>query len=192
MIILTIANQDIRRFDPEAVNTNMIIIPHMQKEYKKLIEEYCSAIKNHFTNRLISICLFGSVAREEAKPDSDIDILIVAEAFPKDIGMRIKETNEIHEFLKKSEAYIILQKSYRSGLVSDIFFTSAEIKKHPPILLDIIDDGIILYDKGSFLSNELKILKNRLESQMARKIITAKGHFWILKPDVAAGEVVEL
>ena len=169
-----------------------LLISDMQKEYKELIEEYCSAVKNCFTGRLISICLFGSVAREEAKPDSDIDILIVAEALPKDIGMRIKETNEIHEFLKKSEAYLLLQKSHRSGLVSDIFFTPAEIKKHPPILLDIIDDGIIVYDKGSFLSNELKILKNRLESHMARKIITAKGHFWILKPDVAAGEVVEL
>lgn len=67
-----------------------------------------------------------------------------------------------------------------------------EIQKHPPILLDIIDDGIILYDKGYFLFHELNILKKRLELQMARKIITAKGHFWILKPDVAAGEVVEL
>lgn len=27
----------------------------MQKEYVKLIEEYCSAIKNHFCDRLISM-----------------------------------------------------------------------------------------------------------------------------------------
>ncbi len=37
------------------------------KEYDKLIEEYCSAIKNHFRDRLISICLFGSVARGKRK-----------------------------------------------------------------------------------------------------------------------------
>lgn len=54
------------------------------------------------------------MARKEAKPNSDIDILIVAEALPKDIGMRTKETNEIHEFLKKSEAYRLLQKSHRA------------------------------------------------------------------------------
>ncbi len=164
----------------------------MQKGYVRLIEEYCSAIKDHFSDRLISICLFGSVARGEAKPDSDIDILIVADGFPIDIGMRIKETNYIHECLKKSKAYISLRKSNMSGLISDIFFTPEEIKGHPPILLDIIDDGIVLYDRDSFLSNELKLLKQKLESQKARKVKTEKGHFWILKPDIMFGEVVKI
>lgn len=167
----------------------------MKKEDNKryiIIKEYCSVIKNHFGKRLVSICLFGSVARGEAKPDSDIDILVVAEDLPEDIGMRIKETNYIHEYLKKSEAYNLLRKSNIGGLISDIFFTPEEIKRHPPILLDIIDDGIILYDKNSFLSNELKILKDRLNTQKARKITTEKGHFWILKQDVRFGEVVEL
>jgi predicted nucleotidyltransferase len=164
----------------------------MQKEYVRLIKEYCSAIKNHFKDSLISICLFGSVAKGEAKPDSDIDILIVADGIPIDIGMRTRETNYIHEHLKKSKAYILLRKLNVSGLISDIFFTTEEIKSHPPILLDIIDDGIILYDKDSFLSNELKLLKQKLEAQKARKVKTEKGHFWILKPDVISGEVVEL
>lgn len=164
----------------------------MQKEYVKLIEEYCSAIKNHFQERLISICVFGSVARGEAKPDSDIDVLVVAKSLPMDIGMRIKETNYIHEHLKKSEAYIFLRKSNLAGLVSDIFFAPEEIERHPPILLDIIYDGIILYDKNSFLSNALRTLKERLEAQKARKVKTEKGHFWILKPDIASGEVVEI
>lgn len=121
----------------------------MQKEYVRLIEEYCTAIKNHFSNRLISLFLFGSVARGEAKPESDIDIMVVADALPEDIGMRIKETNYIHESLKKSNAYISLRISGISGLISDIFITPEEIKRHPPILLDIIDDGIILYDNSS-------------------------------------------
>ena len=164
----------------------------MQKGYARLIEEYCSAIKNHFSDKLISICLFGSVARGEAKSDSDIDILIVANGLPRDIGMRIKETNYIHEYLKESKAYISLRKSNMSGLISDIFFMPEEIKGHPPLLLDIIDDGIVLYDRGSFLSNELKLLKQKLEAQKARKVKTEKGHFWILKPDAISGEVVEI
>lgn len=160
------------------------------KEYDKLIEEYCSAIKNHFRDRLISICLFGSVARGEAKADSDIDILVIAEALPTDMGMRIKETNYIHENLKRSEGYISLR-SHRSGLITDIFFIPEEIEKHPPILLDIVDEGVIFYDRNSFLSNTLKKLKERLELQKARKVKTKKGHFWILK-DVKPGEVVEI
>ncbi len=164
----------------------------MQNEYVKLIEEYCSSIKDHFGDRLISICLFGSVARGEAKPDSDIDILVVVESLSKDIGMRIRDTNYIHEELKKSEAYILLRRLNVCGLISDIFFTPEEIKRHPPILLDIIDDKIILYDKNSFLSNELKVMNERLKAYNALKVKTEKGHFWILKPDVASGEVVEI
>jgi hypothetical protein len=79
-----------------------------------------------------------------------------------------------------------------SGLISDIFFTPGEIKGHPPILLDIIDEGITLYDMDSFLSNELKLMKQKLEAQKARKVKTKKGHFWILKADVIPGEVVEI
>ncbi|MFZ2071241.1 MAG: nucleotidyltransferase domain-containing protein [Halobacteriota archaeon] len=169
----------------------MILFVHRQG-YDKLVEEYCSAINNHFGNWLNSICLFGSVARGEAKPNSDIDILVVAEGLPKDIGMRMKETNYIHRNLKKGEAYISLRKSGVSGFISDIFFTPEEMERHPPILLDIVDEGVILYDRNSFLSNALKRLKERLESQQARKVKTKKGHFWILKPEVKLGEIVEI
>jgi predicted nucleotidyltransferase len=164
----------------------------MQKEYVGLIEKYCSLIKNHFRDRLISICLFGSVARGEAKPDSDIDILIVADDLPIDIGLRIKETNYVHENLKKSEAYISLRKSNVSGLVSDIFFTPEEIERHPPILLDIVEDGIIWYDKENFLRKVLLSIKENLKKLEAKKVTTEKGYYWVLKPDIKPGEIVRI
>ncbi|MDI6885916.1 MAG: nucleotidyltransferase domain-containing protein [archaeon] len=164
----------------------------MQKEYVGLIEEYCSLIKNHFRDRLISICLFGSVARGEAKPGSDIDILVVADDLPIDIGLRIKETNYVHENLKKSEAYISLCKSGVSGLVSDIFFTPEEIERHPPILLDMVEDGIIWYDKEDFLRKVLLSIKENLKKLEAKKVTTEKGYYWVLKPDIKPGEIVRI
>ena len=164
----------------------------MQKEYVRLIEEYCSLMKNHFLDRLISICLFGSVARGEAKPDSDIDILVVADDLPIDIGLRIKETNYVHENLKKSEAYISLRKSGVSGLVSDIFFTPEEIERHPPILLDMVEDGIIWYDKENFLRKVLLSIKGNLKKLGAKKVTTEKGYYWVLKPDIKPGEIVRI
>lgn len=164
----------------------------MQKEYAKLIEEYCSLIKNHFRDRLISICLFGSVARGEAKPGSDIDILVVANDLPMDIGSRIRETNYVHENLKKSEAYISLRKSNVSGFISDIFFTPEEIERHPPILLDMVEDGVILYDKGGFLRKVLLSVRENLKKLGAKKVTTEKGHYWVLKPDIKPGEIVRI
>jgi len=161
-------------------------------QYKRLIEDYCFALEEHFGEKLSSICLFGSVARGKAKPESDIDILVLVDELPPDLGLRTRETNYIHENLKKTEGYLSLRKLGRSGLISDFFFTPQEIKNHPPILLDVIDDGIIIYDKASFLSKELKVLKERLNRLKARKVITAKGHYWILKPDIKPGEIVDI
>lgn len=90
--------------------------------------------------------------------------------------MRIKETVYIHEKLRATEAYSSLRALGRSGL----------------ILLDIVEDGIILHDKENFLRNVLLSIKESLKKLGARKIITKKGYYWILKPDIKPGEIVRI
>jgi hypothetical protein len=170
----------------------MYNINKVQAEYRKLLKEYCSGMASHFSEKLFSICVFGSVAKGMAAPESDIDVLVVAEGLPTEIGLRVKETNYIHIRLKKTEPYRSLRKAGRCALISDIFLTPSEVKRHPPILLDMIDEGIILYDKDDFLRNTLRLLKNKLKALGARKIVSAKGHYWILKPDIKPSEVVEI
>jgi hypothetical protein len=46
-----------------------------------------------------------------------------------------------------------------------------EIENHPPILLDIIDDGIILYDIEAFLENELKLFIVSACEEILRKFL---------------------
>lgn len=104
----------------------------LTKEYRELIEEYASRIQAHFGERLKTICLFGSVARGEADSGSDIDVVVVVDGLPEDIGARLKETNYIHEELKMTDAYRSLRKAGRCGSISDIFFTPEEVERHPP------------------------------------------------------------
>jgi len=162
------------------------------EEYKKLVEEYTPLLKKHFGSRLYSVCLFGSVAKGRPAADSDIDILVVASGIPDEAGMRIRETGYIHEKLRGTEAYSSLRSLGKSGLISDLYFTPEEIERHPPILLDIVEEGIILYDKESFLRNVLLSIKDRLRELGARKVVTKKGHYWVLKPDIKPGEVVRI
>ena len=61
----------------------------LQEEYRTLANEYVRATSEFFGDRLVSICFFGSVARGEAKADSDIDVLVVATELPRDVGLRI-------------------------------------------------------------------------------------------------------
>nr|MDO8082797.1 nucleotidyltransferase domain-containing protein [Candidatus Freyarchaeota archaeon] len=167
-------------------------VDRVPAEYRGLLEDYVSHILLHFGDRLRSVCLFGSVARGEATPESDIDVLVIAEGLPWDVGLRVKETTWIYTKLKETESYRSLRALGRNCLISDILLTPEEAEKHPPILLDMIDDGIILYDKDDFLKNIFNKLSERLKELGARKVKTEKGHYWILKPDIKPSEVVEI
>lgn len=49
----------------------------IQAKYKEPIEEFVRRVMEKYRNKIDNIILFGSVARGEAKEDSDIDILVV-------------------------------------------------------------------------------------------------------------------
>ena len=49
----------------------------IQARYKEPIEEFVRRVMEKYRNKIDNIILFGSVARGEAKEDSDIDILVV-------------------------------------------------------------------------------------------------------------------
>jgi predicted nucleotidyltransferase len=149
-------------------------------------------VKEHFGARLRSICVFGSVAKGIATHESDVDVLVVADDMPSCAGLRTEETISIHESLREKKSYRALRALGHCAFVSNIFLTPSEIEKHPPILLDLVDEGAILYDEDGFLARELEKVKRRLGELGAKKVITKKGHFWILKPDAKPGEVVEI
>ncbi len=53
-------------------------------------------------------------------------------------------------------------------------------------------EGAILYDEGGFLGNHLSHVKGKLTKLGATKKITSMGYYWLLKPDLKAGEVLEI
>jgi hypothetical protein len=107
--------------------------------------------------------------------------------------MRLKETNYIYEKLKGTAAYRSLRARGKGSLISDLLFTPEEIERHPPILLDIIEDGILLYDKGDYLRNVLLSIRDTLTKLGSRRVMTNRGgYYWVLKPDIKPGEVVRI
>jgi len=116
----------------------------------------------------------------------------VAEDLPKDLGLRFRETAPIHEALKKTKAYRDLRLHGRSGFISDLFLTPQEANTHPPILLDLCDDGIVAFDRNDFLKGVLGDIGTRLKELRAKKVRASKGYYWILKPDAKPSEVVEI
>jgi predicted nucleotidyltransferase len=49
----------------------------IQKKYQKAVDEFVRIALEKYRNSIDAIILFGSVAKGEAKEDSDIDILVI-------------------------------------------------------------------------------------------------------------------
>jgi predicted nucleotidyltransferase len=158
----------------------------------ELAENFALELEKTLRGRLLSVCLFGSIARGDEDLSSDIDILIIAEDLPEGLISRNLIIKNITETIKSSPQARALRKMNQSILMSPIILTPEEALKHPTIMLDIVDDGIILYDRGAFLQKILNDIKSRLRELGARKTKTRKGWYWILKPDAKLGEEVRI
>jgi hypothetical protein len=159
-----------------------------------LVHRYVAIIKERFGDQLLGVALFGSLARGEANfPGSDIDLLIILQgveglSFGKRLNLMMAEEDKL-EGTREYRAF--LQAFSWSPSIQEHVLTPDELARHPPLLLDLTTDAIILHDTG-VLSRELGRLRKRLEKLGAKKIRTGNTWFWILKPDLKLGEEVEL
>jgi hypothetical protein len=59
-------------------------------------------------------------------------------------------------------------------------------------LLEVIEDGAILYDADDFFAGVLRRLKEALRRLGAERKMIGHLRYWDLKPDFQPGDVVEL
>jgi len=164
----------------------------MNSEYQNLINDFLARCRQNFGNHLKAAALYGSVARGTSRPNSDIDLLLVFDALPKDRGTRI---DMIFPLIQQSEESSAAQNLGERGFypaISPFLYTVEEIERTQPILLDITEDGIVLFDSG-ILESKLKNLRKRLKELGAKRVIEDDGSmFWDLKPDWRPGEEIEI
>ncbi len=106
---------------------------------KKIVSE----LKDIFQNNLHSIILFGSYAKGTAQTYSDIDILIILNR--KFTNWMERRDLEIE--LRKRLYRTVGQVSPKVGSIEEL---EAALEAHNPLILNILDSGIILYDDGTF------------------------------------------
>ncbi|GBC68338.1 hypothetical protein HRbin01_00017 [archaeon HR01] len=154
-------------------------------------------VKDILGDRLVSAIIFGSLAAGRFNEESDIDLLFVVEDFGgKSMAARIEEIAPAFEKLRETSEYNTWKKETGKPTIPDInpiIYTKEEIKKHPPIMLDLVYDGEIIYDVGDFIKTELKLLERRLNELGARRITNPDGTwYWILSPRIRRGEAIEI
>jgi len=162
----------------------------LQEKFKELEDILLSRIEAFYGERLVSVVVFGSVARRSQNFESDLDLLVIADPLPHGRMKRIREFEAVEDrvepFLKS------LQKEGIHTRISALLKTPEEAGRGSPLFLDMVEDAVILFDRGAFFSALLTKLRQRLESLGARRVWKGNAWYWVLKPDFRPGEVFEI
>jgi uncharacterized protein len=138
---------------------------------------------------LVALALFGSVARGQARADSDLDLYVVTRA--SSVGD--PRLSSLCARIEASAEYRALVSAGYRPTPSPVPHAVDELARHPWILLDITDHGIVLYDPQSVLERELEAVRRRMAALGSRRVELPDGSwYWDLKPDWRPGDVVAL
>lgn len=133
-----------------------VIVDHVAREFVV-----------HWGTDLVSIVLFGSFARGDTHPFSDIDLLLVVEHLPQD--WRERGALELSferlglRWGKPLQVILVEPEEVRSA-VDGIM----------PLLLEMREGYRCLLDRGGFFENEMKRLEGILLMRRARKLAEHK------------------
>jgi len=157
-----------------------------RQRYLKLV---LREVMQELGESLVSFVVYGSVARGDEHKSSDTDVLLIL------------DSNETYSERCKRLA-IVLTRVYNHKLTLELIergynvfiefypLNLEEALEFRPIYLDMVEDAVILYDKGVF--EELMLRLSNLLSRLGSKRIWIgeKSWFWELKPGIEFGEVV--
>lgn len=162
----------------------------LKERFRALEEELLTEIVAFYDDRLVSVVIYGSVARGTFRFDSDLDVLIIARDLPRGRANRVVEFDEVEKalspFLKSLEKEGILTS------LSPVIKSPEEAELGSPLFLDMVEDSCILFDKDGFFTARLDRLRRRLKELGAKRIWRGNMWYWDLKPDYKPGEIIEL
>lgn len=155
------------------------------------VRNVLAALDRVYGTGLVSVAVFGSVGRRRARPDSDLDLLVVVEDLPRGHRARLATFDpverEIADDVRALEATGI-----RTEL-SPILRRPEDLQTASPLMLDLTEDAVILADRGGVLQSALDDLRTRLRRLGSRRVWTgATAWYWDLKPDYKRGEIFEV
>jgi predicted nucleotidyltransferase len=159
-------------------------------EYALLLGNYATEIIKSIPY-IRSLVVFGSIARGKARRNSDIDLLAIIDGEENlrsafNLMIRIENEGQTEDELKYLATYGM------DTHISILPMSSNRLATHPFILLDIVADGITIYDDRTFRL-EAKRMKSRLKELGAVRVFLDKEDwYWDLNPSYSRRAVIEI
>jgi predicted nucleotidyltransferase len=163
--------------------------PALSPEWRALGDRVVAEYRAAIGDDLVAIALFGSVARGQARSDSDFDLYVVT----RRSCLGDSRLHGTWTRIDASPEYGALARAGFRPTPSPVPHTVGDLVRHPWILLDIAHHGVILYDPKSVLEQELRAVRRRMTELGSTRVELPDGSwYWDLKPNWRPGEVVDL
>jgi len=130
------------------------------------LREVVEALRREFGSGLRGVVLFGSRARGEARPESDWDLLVVADSLPSSPLERGK-------VLRRA-----LLPRWRGRAVITAKTTQEFETEFPSYYLDVATDGQILFDRDGYLQERLALIRQRIKEAGLRRQKKGRDFLW--------------
>ncbi|MBI1882816.1 MAG: nucleotidyltransferase domain-containing protein [Chlamydiae bacterium] len=162
----------------------------LKSSFRELQKSLLRQAKLFYGKSLVSLVIFGSVARETQRFNSDLDFLLVVKDLPRGRMRRVREFERIENRLEP-----LVKKLRKKGIdtyFSPIIKSPEEVEFGSPLFLDMVYDAKILLDRDRFFFKRLERLRARLKELGSRRIWYGSAWYWELKPDYKPGEIFEI
>lgn len=143
------------------------------------IEPICQTIvqrlRETLGEKLISVALFGSYARGDYHPESDLDLLVIAEGLPAHPVERIQWLHHL----------VVPVAKKRVGFVA---WTPEEFSRaFPSLYLDLGLDARIFFDSRGFLTERLQRVQEIIEEAGLYRVQNGRNFAWRFKKPLQRG-----
>ena len=137
-------------------------------------DRYVELLKASFGADLVSVVVFGSQILGTAKPESDVDALVVVRGLP------VNRWKRYDAFRPSARA---VSDEFKA-MLSLIVLTPEEAAIVKPYYLGMLSGHLLLWDRDGFFEGVLCRLQARLAELGARRYVDKDGYeYWDLKPD---------
>jgi predicted nucleotidyltransferase len=160
---------------------------------RDIAELFAARLEEELGQQLVSVVLYGSVARDAPRPDSDIDLLIVVDAPSAREKRKISE--RVLDLVMELERDGPLGALAAQGRLIDLeyrLYNKEEALQTHLFYLDLALDGVLLFDRERFFATKLDQVRRRMREYGTRRVYLEDGcWYWEFKPGMEPGEVVE-
>lgn len=161
------------------------------KTHERWIKSIFASIQRRYNAHLVSLAVFGSYARGEARLNSDLDLLIILRDKLGKSRLQLQE-----DFVKEVELPLqnLADACFQERIcmqISSLFFTQEQARHFVPLYLDMTEACEIIYDPNNFLRDRLIEVKKQMKVWGSRKTKVGGHWMWEIKPGLQWNEVVD-